>query len=125
MSSQDLVTIKPENRPTDLLQEVENLKFQGYRILQICRTRVPEGFELTYSFDKDYELKNLRFTLADGEGITSITSLYLPAFVCENEIHDLFGVPINHIAKGLDFGGKFFRLAEKTPWHDLPKGGAH
>ena len=84
MSSQDLVTIKPENRPTDLLQEVENLKFQGYRFVQICCTRVPEGFELTYSFDKDYELKNLRFTLADGEGITSITSLYLPAFVCES-----------------------------------------
>ena len=40
---------------------------------------------------------------------------------CEKER----AVQFNHIAKGLDFGGKFFRLAEKTPWHDLPKGGAH
>ena len=49
------------------LKALASRKFQGYRFVQICCTRVPEGFELTYSFDKDYELKNLRFIFSWGE----------------------------------------------------------
>ena len=49
---------------------------------------------------------------ADRRG-ASITDLYLEAFVCENEIHDLFDVAISDIA--IDFGGMFYQLAEKAP----------
>ena len=45
--------------------------------------------------------------------VPSITDLYLEAFVCENEIHDLFDVAISDIA--IDFGGMFYQLAEKAP----------
>lgn len=120
MSSQDVTFIKAD----DLLGIAEKCKFAGCRFIQVCCTRVPAGFEMTYTFDKDFVLKNFRFTVTEEEPVTSITSLYLPAFVSENEIHDLFGVHIVHIASAVDYHGKFFRLAKKTPWHDLPKGGA-
>ncbi|MCH3972583.1 MAG: NADH-quinone oxidoreductase subunit C [Oscillospiraceae bacterium] len=102
-----------------LLDQVERMKRQGCRMVQICCTRVPEGYELTYSFDKDYTLYNLRLTAAENEPVMSITSIYWPAFVYENEMHDLFGVQIRHIAHDVDYGGTFYRLAEKTPWHEL------
>lgn len=37
-----------------------------------------------------------------------------------NEIHDLFGLKIDFIEHDVDYGGHFYHLAEKTPWHDLP-----
>jgi ech hydrogenase subunit D len=111
-------------KATDLLTETEKLKYEGYRFLVIVCTRVLEGFELTYSFDKEYHVVHLRFTVGLDAKVSSITSLYLPAFVSENEIHDLFGLNITHIAKGVDFHGTFFRLAKKAPWSELPvKGG--
>ena len=50
----------------------------------------------------------------------SITGQYWYAFVWENEIHDLFGLKIDFIERDVDYGGHFYHLAEKTPWHDLP-----
>ena len=37
----------------DLLGRAAQYKKDGYRMTQILCTRVPEGYELTYSFDKD------------------------------------------------------------------------
>ncbi|MDO4518299.1 MAG: NADH-quinone oxidoreductase subunit C, partial [Bacillota bacterium] len=67
-----------------------------------------------YSFDKEHEIYNLRLPIAIGEEIESITNIYWPAFIYENEIHDLFGVKFKHSA--LDYNGTFFRIAEETPW---------
>ncbi len=44
----------------DLLGKAAQYKKDGYRMVQILCTRVPEGYELTYSFDKDYVMENLR-----------------------------------------------------------------
>ena len=49
-----------------------------------------------------------------GEEVESITGIYWPAFIYENEIHDLFGVKFNHSA--LDYQGGFFKISEETPW---------
>lgn len=108
---------------SELLDRVEQMKNGGYRLVQICCTRVPEGFELTYSFalDTTYEFCHLRLTVPVTGWVMSITSLYWPAFIYENEMHDLFGIDIRHIAHDVDYKGTFYRLAEKTPWHDLPK----
>ena len=51
--------------------------------------------------------------------VMSITSLYWYGFVWENEIHDLFGLDVRFIAPDVDYGGHFYHLAQKTPWHDL------
>ena len=88
--------------PAELVETARTLKAEGYRMVQICATKIPEAFELTYSFDKDHELYQ------------SITDSYFAAFVYENEMKDLFGIKINHIA--LDFQGGFFITNEPTPW---------
>lgn len=112
----EVIAIKPE----DILDKAEALKAEGYRMVQICATRVQEGFELSYSFDKDLAMKNLQFTIPLDGKVMSITSAYWPAFIYENEMHDLFGIDIRHIADGVDFHGHFFVTAKKTPWRELP-----
>lgn len=56
---QDFVSITP----SELLPKVKNLKTDGYRLGQICATKVSEGIQVLYSFDKDHILLNLRMTI--------------------------------------------------------------
>lgn len=99
----------------DLLATVRGMKKDGYRLLQICATKVSEGFEILYSFDKDHELTNLRLTIPEEEEVQSVTGEYWGAFIYENEMHDLFGIKI--INNELDYGGHFFKVSEPTPWN--------
>ncbi len=100
---------------SDLLPKVRELKSEGYRLGQICATKVSEGFEILYSFDKDHELLNLKLTVAEEEEVQSVTSDFWSAFIYENEMHDLFGIKVKHNA--LDYGGHFFKVSEPTPWN--------
>ena len=102
--------------PLHLLETVGLMKKDGYRLVQVLCTRVEEGFEITYSFDKDYVMENVRCIVPEGGSVMSITSQFWSAFVWENEIHDLFGVNIEFIAPEVDFGGHFFHLAKENPW---------
>ena len=67
---QQFITIRPE----DLLERVARFKKEGCRLVQILCTRTTEGFELTYTFDKNYFLYHLRLTAALGGSVMSITS---------------------------------------------------
>ena len=104
-----------------MLGKAAQYKKDGYRMVQILCTRVPEGYELTYSFDKDYVMENLRVIVPLEGSVMSVTSQYWYAFVWENEIHDLFGLNVEFIAPEVDYGGKFFHLAKPMPWHELSK----
>jgi len=99
----------------DLLATVRGMKKDGYRLLQICATKVSEGFEILYSFDKDHELTNLKLTVPEEEEVQSVTGEYWGAFIYENEMHDLFGIKI--VNNELDYGGNFFKVVEPTPWN--------
>lgn len=110
---QQIILVEPIN----LLNKVALMKKDGCRLVQILCTRVEEGYELTYSFDKDYFLYNLRVIAPEHSSVMSITSQYWYAFVWENEIHDLFGLRVEFIAPEVDYGGHFFHLAEETPWN--------
>ena len=103
----------------DLLRRAAGFKQQGARLIQILCTRVPEGYELSYSFDVHYALTHLRLVVPEGGSVMSVTGLYWPAFVWENEIHDLFGLNVEFIAPEVDYKGKFFLLKEPQPWHAL------
>lgn len=105
--------------PANLLRIAANMRTDGCRLVQILCTRVAEGFELTYSFDCDYTLVNVRCIIPENESITSITSQYWYAFVWENEIHDLFGLKIDFILPEVDYKGNFYHLENKTPWYDF------
>jgi ech hydrogenase subunit D len=105
----------------ELTERVKTLKSERYRLGQICATNVEGGVELLYSFDKDHELLNIRVNVPDGEEVPSITGIYWPAFVYENESHDLFGVRFKD--SELDYGGRFFKLSRPTPWRAGKEGG--
>ena len=98
-----------------LLERTGEMRKQGYRLVQIGATRLPEFVELTYSFDRESRLVNLRFQVpAAGARVPSITSLYWCAFLYENELHDLFNVQVDGMA--VDFHGHLYETTVKFPF---------
>ncbi len=103
----------PDNN-SRLIGEVETLKNAGYRLAAISCVKVGEVYEINYSFDKEYELENLRITVTGDADVPSITGMYWGAFVYENEMHDLFGIQVRGM--NIDFKGTFIRTAIKYPF---------
>jgi ech hydrogenase subunit D len=99
----------------DMLNEATRLQSEGYRLAQMCSTKVEDGYDMLYTFEKGYDLLHLRFNVAAGDKIESISHIFPAAFFYENEIHDLFGVPIEFMT--IDYHGGLYRTAEKTPFH--------
>ena len=97
-----------------LLNEVQILKADKYRLVQQCATKVEEGYELLYTFGKGYDTEHLRFRVQPGQTVQSISHIFPPAFLYENEIHDLYGIDIKDIS--LDFRGGLYRTAVKAPF---------
>ena len=98
-----------------LIDRAQDLITDGHRLGQACCTKTADGFELLYSFDKDYELLNLKLLVEEGQEVSSLSGVCWHAFIYENEIHDLFGITFKHLE--LDYGGHFFKIAEQTPWN--------
>ena len=98
-----------------LADKVKAKHKQGHRLVQISATQLPGAIELTYSFDLDSQLTNLRLSLpGEKPHLPSISSIYLCAVLYENEIHDLFGVQVDGLA--IDFKGNFYQTAVKFPF---------
>ena len=97
-----------------LRDETRAMHQQGYRLVQISATRLPDQVELTYSFDLDNQLTNLRLLLPLKTHLPSISPIYGCAVLYENEIHDLFDVTVDDLA--LDFHGNFYKTAVKFPF---------
>ncbi|MDR0356829.1 MAG: NADH-quinone oxidoreductase subunit C [Clostridiales Family XIII bacterium] len=109
---QDIAAIEASN----LLETVSDVKDDGYRLGQICATKTADGIDVLYTFEKDSILKNFRVSVEDREPeLHSITAVYWPAFIYENEMRDLFGIAFRNLA--LDYGGRFFKIAKETPWN--------
>ncbi|MDD4566700.1 Respiratory-chain NADH dehydrogenase, 30 Kd subunit [Methanoculleus chikugoensis] len=105
----------------DLMREVEGLQTGGYRLVQIGCTDIGGAYEVNYSFDKGYQFRNLRLTVGPETEVPSISGIYWGAFVYENEMHDLFGIPVAGI--NIDFKGTFIKTAEKYPFSVTRRGG--
>lgn len=104
----DLIT------PDELYSSVKLLKEKGYRLVQICCTQ-KEKYEILYSFDKDFDLVNLKIILDENNReIKSITNVYWNAFVYENEMHDLYGIKVKGI--NIDYKGNFYQTKVKWPF---------
>lgn len=100
---------------TNRIRKVYDMDRDGYRLVAITCTTTAVGFEISYSFDRDYDFVTLRLEIPPEQEITSISGVYHAAFIYENELKDLFGVNIRHI--DLDYNGNFYKLAVKTPYH--------
>ena len=106
-------TIEPIT-PETLLEKVREKKQQNWRLVQIGATRLPDQFQLTYSFDLEIRLASLRLHLpATAPRIPSISSIYGCAILYENELHDLFGITADGLT--VDFHGNFYQTAVKFP----------
>lgn len=105
----------------ELQEKVESYCREGYRLVQICCLKEPQGdvpadhLEMHYTFDKDYELVDLKFNIAEGDEVSSITAVYPYAYLYENEIHDLFGVSIMGI--NIDFQGNLYKVNAAYPFN--------
>lgn len=95
----------------DLLTETDRQYKAGRRLVLVTCVKTNEGFELTYSFDKDYKMENIKFTIKEDTEIPSISDIYWNAFIFENEIHDLFGIKIKGI--NIDYKGNLYRTSVK------------
>ena len=98
----------------DLVEMAASLRSSGYRLVQICATSLADRYEMNYSFDKDLQFRNLRFTVLPGETVPSIGLIYGNAFLYENELHDLFGITIEHITT--DFHGTLYHTRIPAPF---------
>jgi ech hydrogenase subunit D len=111
IEEQTVIAVMPET----LVAETRKMHEQGYRLVQICVTRLGEELQLDYSFDLNRKFVNLRFLQPKlGARVPSISSLYWCAFTYENEISDLFGVQVD--GNALDFKGNFYKTAMKHPF---------
>jgi ech hydrogenase subunit D len=97
----------------ELVTEVTRRKMQGWRLSQISATR-KDGYDLLYTLEKEYDMVNLRVLLRDGETVDSVSAVYPYSYLYENEMKDLFGVPI--VGMNVDFGGKLYQIAVETPF---------
>jgi ech hydrogenase subunit D len=98
-----------------LLARVQAMRAEGYRLVQICCTRLVTDQEVSYSFDRDGTLVTLRVpvSIRDPE-LPSISSFYWGAFLYENEMHDLFGVRV--LGMAVDYRGNLFNTRVPTPF---------
>ena len=104
-------------QPNELLNNVYGLKAAGHRLVQICCTMMKDGkFEVSYSFDKDMEFTNLRLQITQDVEVQSISGIFFPAFLYENEIKELFGVKVINMA--VDFQNALYKKAKETPFND-------
>ena len=110
MSQEQIEVITTES----LLEKAGAKRQQGCRLVQISATQLPDQVELTYSFDLNTQLSNLRLSLPAGARLPSITPVFGCAVLYENEIHDLFGVPVDGMS--IDFKGNFYKTAIKFPF---------
>ena len=98
-----------------LLDKVRALRDGGYRLVQIGANRLPDQVEITYSFDLNGRLTNLRVILPATEPrLPSISSIYGCVILYENEIHDLFNIAVDGMA--VDFQGHLYQTAVKFPF---------
>lgn len=104
-------------QPNELLNKAYELKAAGHRLVQICCTMLKDGrFEVSYSFDKDLAFTNLRLQIEQDVEVQSISGIFFPAFLYENEIKELFGVKVVNMA--VDFNDGLYKKAKAKPFND-------
>ena len=95
---------------------VIRMKMELWRLVQICAVRVEGGYDVSYSFCRNYEMVTLRLHVKEDEEISSITQWYPCAFLQENEAAELFGVKIRNLT--VDYRSKLYRIDQETPFKE-------
>lgn len=101
-----------------IVEEVNNLKMYGYRFAAITCAKEGDFYELTYHFDLNYNMKNLRTNVSLEDKIKSISGIFPSAFLMENEYQDLYGFKFDGLI--IDYKGQLYLTPDgpKTPMVD-------
>lgn len=84
------------------------LRADGWRLVTASSVRRSDGaFTVLYHFERHERLVHLRIELPAGGVLPSIGSVYPAAFLVENEMVELQGVPIAGMT--IDYGGRLYR----------------
>jgi ech hydrogenase subunit D len=76
-----------------LILETTRLRNEGYRFVTMTCCSLPEeGWQIIYTFDRDYEMVHLSLNIPRRREVPSLSPIYWAAFLVENEIQDLFGL---------------------------------
>ena len=95
---------------SSLLSAVEAMKQKEGRFLTITAQDISESeAEVIYHFEVDHHVENIHLVTEKKKPIQSITSIYLAAFIAENEAQDLFDLKFTGLA--VDLGGKMLKNA--------------
>lgn len=87
-----------------LVGRVQNMMYEDYRFITVTCVDMGDGsFEVTYHFDKDLEMQNLRLKVKKGDEVPSVSKIYFSALLVENEMKELFGLNVTNIL--VDYGG--------------------
>jgi ech hydrogenase subunit E len=109
--------------PGDLRRDVAHLFDEGWRLVTASAIRRDGGHRLIYHFERADELRHLDLSLAEGEAVPSIASVYPGAFLVENEMVELQGVAVSGLE--IDYGGHLYRDFEEVvpqPPHETAPG---
>ena len=101
-----------------LVAECQKCYDKGLRLIGVSATERKEenAFDVLYHFDTDLHVSHLRLTVPKEAPVPSISKVYFPAMLYENEIKDQFGVNFQDII--IDFGCTLFLEPEvvKSPF---------
>lgn len=97
---------------SDLLDTVREVKAEGYRLITTTCLQTADGLDIIYHFDRNYQMKHLRLSIALDQEVPSISGIYPGAFLTENEMKDFFGLKVSDLP--IDYNGRLF-LAEDAP----------
>ena len=110
---------KSEIRPVTMdqfLSQVIAMKMEQWRLVQICAVRIKDGYEMSYSFCRNYTMVTLRLVIGTDEKVPSITQIYSCAYLQENEAAELFGVQIESLNQ--DYHHKLYRIDAEAPFKE-------
>ena len=60
----------------------------------------------------------LRLSIMPDDEIVSISDIYAPAYLYENEMHDLFGITVKMMS--MDYHGNLYRIKNRAPYRKEP-----
>jgi ech hydrogenase subunit D len=103
-------------RKDELIERIQFLKDQGYRFVTATAHKEGDHYEITYHFDLDYRLLNIRINAIQQEKLPSISNIYSGAFLIENEYQDLYGLTFENLT--IDYHGRLY-LTPDSPKQPL------
>jgi len=84
---------------TDFIPSIQQMAGAGARFITASCIDLGDTFEIIYTFDTgSMNMENIRLIVPKGEPVPSISAIFPPAFMIENEIQDFFGMVFSGIA---------------------------